>query len=73
MSFTAYKADLLVSFGHPLVPAVEHLQPFCLPLSQHLSWDLFSTVEEETIKLIEVNKLFSALTDNGFTLLCHVQ
>lgn len=34
-------------FGHPLVPAVEHLQPFCLPLPQHLSGDLFSTVEIE--------------------------
>ncbi len=32
-------------FGHPLVPAVEHLQPFCLPLPQHLNGDLFGTAE----------------------------
>lgn len=32
-------------FGHPLVPAVEHLQPFCLPLPQHLNGNYFSAVE----------------------------
>lgn len=33
-------AHLLVFFGHPLVPVVEHIQPFGLALTQHLQGHL---------------------------------
>lgn len=52
-------------FGHPLVPAVEHLQPFCLPLSQHLSGDFFSTV------VIGDNDKRQTISVHSYTVLCH--
>lgn len=53
-----YKTDLFVFFGHPLVPAVEHFQPFWLPLPQHISWDFFSTVQIGDI-VTDKSKLFA--------------
>lgn len=38
------KADLLVIFGHPFFPAVEHLQPFCFSLPQNHNGNFFSSV-----------------------------
>ena len=66
-----HKADLLVFFGHPLVPAVEHLQPFCLPLPQHLDGDFFSTVEIGEKCHWQRGHIIFMQTDNGCTVLPH--
>lgn len=43
---------LLVFLAHPLIPAVEHLQPLSLSLSQHLRRDVLASVGNKIIPLI---------------------
>lgn len=65
------EADLLVFFGHPLVPAVEHLQPFCLSLPQHVNGNFFSTVEIRDNVRDNSKQILFTPTNNGYTVLCH--
>lgn len=68
---TVYKTDLLMFFGHILVPVVQHLQPFYLPLPQHLIGDFFSTVEMEDNDTDNIKHIIFMLSDNSFTVLCY--
>lgn len=52
---TVKKTNLFVFLGHPLVPTVQHLQPFRLPLSQHLDWDFFGAVGTKDDKSMNPN------------------
>lgn len=44
-------AHLLVFFGHPLVPVVEHVQPLGLTLSQHLQGNLLQSAGQRDIRM----------------------
>lgn len=47
---TVSQTNLLVLFRHPLVPVVQHLQPFGLPLPQHLDRDVFSAADTKDVQ-----------------------
>lgn len=68
LSVDWFMEHLFVFFGHPLVPAVQHLQPFCFPLPQHLSWDHFSTGNIRQIR----NQIIFRKTKNSWTVPCAV-
>lgn len=58
-------------FGHTLVPVVQHLQPFYLPLPQHLIGDFFCTVEIKDNVTDNIKQIIFMLSDNSYIVLCH--
>lgn len=45
------ETNLLVFFGHPLVPVVEHIQPFSFSLPEHVWRNIITAVSENKERL----------------------